>query len=538
MIALASRATMTIRVYDETDRFLGSGSGFVVRDGRIVTNYHVLKGAYRVEVLSESGGLMLTTDYMEAFSEFHDLALLPAIKSSASRIPLASKKPQIGTKVFVIGSPLGLLVNTVSDGIVSGYRSDPAPVLMQLTAPVSPGSSGGPVVNAAGELVGVVVSQLVVGQNLNFAVPVDSLKSLLDQKAASIPIAMARRLQQAPSVSVITGTSPSTPAAPPVAVSSQAQLPRSRDPIPLHEELVPSTTGAETPSIPEGGVKADVFAVSLAGCKQHALAIVYCDVEVAYARHYGASAGLHVLDAQLKQGEAHSQRPAKYSTGGEFQPFGQGASSPICTLNPWERCKFRVLLTGINVLSGEFILQLDVRTGSSGQKRALNLGAYHGSKPAAPIEMAKESPVAAEPAQRSRSELVEHSGAEQEGIALGLYEHLRVLLERCSVEGAASVSCDVRIENSLRAGDKQTLYVDHARIEQFGAASRGPAKLFKGGYYGSMGKACELMPGGKCQVKILFSGMNLVAGEYLLEFVMYEGMFGKSHEVSLEAEFR
>ena len=84
---------------------------------------------------------------------------------------------QIGMPVYVTGNPRGL-EGTFSDGLISAIREVNGRKLFQMTAPVSPGSSGGPVLNSSGEVIGITVSQVKDGQNLNFAVPVNYLKEL------------------------------------------------------------------------------------------------------------------------------------------------------------------------------------------------------------------------------------------------------------------------------------------------------------------------------------------------------------------------
>ncbi|MBK1881953.1 trypsin-like peptidase domain-containing protein [Luteolibacter pohnpeiensis] len=91
-------------------------------------------------------------------------------------LPIASEPPAIGENIFTLGHPLGDEF-TLSSGIVSGYRYDDSP-LMQITAPISPGSSGGPVLNQWGELVGLVSSYKPGAQNLNLVVPLSELLAL------------------------------------------------------------------------------------------------------------------------------------------------------------------------------------------------------------------------------------------------------------------------------------------------------------------------------------------------------------------------
>jgi S1-C subfamily serine protease len=178
LVRRSERAVVLLRVYDSAGQQLGLGSGFAVADGRVVTNAHVLEGAAYVEVYDYQDRLLGTTDHAHSLSTRVDLALLPAIGAIAGVLPLESREPPVGESIVVFGAPQGL-TNTVSNGIVSGYREWEGIRWMQITAPISPGSSGGPVLNERGQVVGVSVALLGDGQNLNFAVPVSDVYALV-----------------------------------------------------------------------------------------------------------------------------------------------------------------------------------------------------------------------------------------------------------------------------------------------------------------------------------------------------------------------
>jgi len=95
------------------------------------------------------------------------------------------EQPDIGEKIYAIGNPSGLS-GTISEGIVSGIRTLEQKKLIQITAPISPGSSGGPVINNFSQVIGVAVGTLTSGQNLNFAIPASYVKKLLNNESSNL----------------------------------------------------------------------------------------------------------------------------------------------------------------------------------------------------------------------------------------------------------------------------------------------------------------------------------------------------------------
>ncbi|MFL5385487.1 MAG: S1C family serine protease [Longimicrobiaceae bacterium] len=176
----ASPAVVTLHAYNSTGRRMSLGSGFFLSDGRIATNRHVVEGATRMQVTSSDERPIGSAEYAEAVGRNADLAILPRIGSPPATLTLATRLPEPGEGVVVIGAPEGLS-NTVSTGIVSAIRRLNGRTLVQISAPISHGSSGGPVLNMRGEVIGVSVSVLSEGQNLNFAVPATELVTLSRQ---------------------------------------------------------------------------------------------------------------------------------------------------------------------------------------------------------------------------------------------------------------------------------------------------------------------------------------------------------------------
>jgi len=173
----ASPAVVTLHAFNSTGREVSLGSGFFLPDGRIATNRHVVEGATRMTAKASNDRELGSAEYAEAVGRTADLAILPRIGSPPATLPLATRLPEAGESVVVIGAPEGLS-NTVSTGIVSAIRSIQGRTLVQISAPISHGSSGGPVLNMRGEVIGVSVSVLSEGQNLNFAVPATELLAL------------------------------------------------------------------------------------------------------------------------------------------------------------------------------------------------------------------------------------------------------------------------------------------------------------------------------------------------------------------------
>jgi hypothetical protein len=176
-------AVVLIVMQDKHGQPLSQGSGFFVKDDVIASNYHVVKGA-----AGGYGKLVGKRDKFElegvvALDIANDIVLLKVRHSSVIPLPVGeSKDVQIGDEVFAIGNPMGL-EGTMSHGIVSGIRSIKEHKLLQITAPISPGSSGGPVLNLKGEVIGISVATFKDGQNLNFAVPADYLSQALKSQS-------------------------------------------------------------------------------------------------------------------------------------------------------------------------------------------------------------------------------------------------------------------------------------------------------------------------------------------------------------------
>lgn len=172
-VELAKRASsvVMIGVYNKNKECFKTGSGVMISDrGYILTNFHVACEAAYYGIRLEEEEHIFFTDELIKYNQYHDLAIL-RVDRPRTPIPIYRGRQDLvrGQKVVAIGSPLGLF-NTVSDGIISGFRKMEDVSMIQFTAPTSHGSSGGALLDLYGNLIGVITAGYDDGQNLNLAV--------------------------------------------------------------------------------------------------------------------------------------------------------------------------------------------------------------------------------------------------------------------------------------------------------------------------------------------------------------------------------
>ena len=182
-IPVARKAVVTIQALDASGQLMASGTGFFVTEGYVVTARHVLEDAAgcRIE-MSDSQRMRCS---VAASDSVKDVAMLTVSGRPPATLHWgASENMKDGDEVTVISNPLGQLPGTVSRGILSASRVVNGTKLLQISAAISHGSSGAPVLNARGQVIGIVRSTIEAGQSLNFATATDAIRNLTNDQVA------------------------------------------------------------------------------------------------------------------------------------------------------------------------------------------------------------------------------------------------------------------------------------------------------------------------------------------------------------------
>jgi serine protease Do len=199
---IAARSTPSV-VSVRTEQSLGTG--FVVsNDGLVATNLHVVAGNSKITITLADHREFQVVEIWNGDRE-RDLVIM---RIEAQKLPVLSLGDSSaihpGDSVVAIGHPLGL-EDTVSNGLVSAIRKlDDDLTVLQISAPIAPGSSGGPIFNDKGEVIGVATAIMLGGQNINFGVPITYVKELLKRPSRvsleAFATATAEEESQAPAV--------------------------------------------------------------------------------------------------------------------------------------------------------------------------------------------------------------------------------------------------------------------------------------------------------------------------------------------------
>lgn len=189
----AIQSTVSIVALDNASQPLGFGSGFIIEDELIATNVHVIEGSSSAYVLVNGQEKKYKIDGYLSIDKANDLVILKVSGLKQKSLTLNQGNiPEIGEKIYAIGNPKGFN-GTFSEGIISGIRNFDKNQVLQITAPISPGSSGGPVLNLKGEVVGVAFATYSEGQNLNFAIPVEYLLALKNNLGILTPVSTVKK---------------------------------------------------------------------------------------------------------------------------------------------------------------------------------------------------------------------------------------------------------------------------------------------------------------------------------------------------------
>ncbi len=173
-------SVVKLNCFNKKGELIATGSGFAAfEDGIIITNYHVIaNGVYSVTAELE-GGMFFGVDWVIAYDEAKDIAILKTnTKTNLPLLPLGDSTAAVkGERILAIGYPLGL-GNTVSTGVISSLYEEDGERIIQFSAPISSGSSGGALFNEDGEVIGITYASFVNSQNLNLAVPIEEVQKL------------------------------------------------------------------------------------------------------------------------------------------------------------------------------------------------------------------------------------------------------------------------------------------------------------------------------------------------------------------------
>lgn len=175
-----SSSVFYLKIYDRNNILIESGSGFFIdADGKAVTNYHVITDAYSATIKT-TDGKEYNVDSVLGYDSVKDIAIIKIDGKGFTPVTIGdSDAVKGGQKVYAIGSPYGL-ENSISDGIVSYPNRvlEDGLTYIQITDPLSPGNSGGALINTSKEVIGITSSGYTDAQNINFAIPINEIKDI------------------------------------------------------------------------------------------------------------------------------------------------------------------------------------------------------------------------------------------------------------------------------------------------------------------------------------------------------------------------
>jgi hypothetical protein len=199
LVKKAQPSVVVVTTFDNKGSPEKQGTGFFVNAaGDIVTNRHVMVGAAGAKIKTVSGKVYEVKGVVGEDKDSDLIQLKTNVpKGAAKPLRFSPSSPQAGQRVIVIGNPLGL-EQTVSDGIISAIRETSRfGRIIQITAPISQGSSGSPVLDLKGDVIGVATLQIIDGQNLNFAIPVTKIPTIKPNKEQRLSVSLQPIIEEA-----------------------------------------------------------------------------------------------------------------------------------------------------------------------------------------------------------------------------------------------------------------------------------------------------------------------------------------------------
>ncbi len=178
----ATPAVVVVESYNEDGERMGQGSGYVhSTDGMVVTNYHVIRGSRSLSVRIPSKG-SVQVQHLLGYNIENDIAVLQLAEPVAAALEIEDfELVKVGDRVVAVGAPLGL-ESTVTEGIISALRDRSGTHIIQTSAALSAGSSGGPLLNEYGKVIGVSAAGVRDGQNLNFVISARHVTEVIRSK--------------------------------------------------------------------------------------------------------------------------------------------------------------------------------------------------------------------------------------------------------------------------------------------------------------------------------------------------------------------
>ena len=188
LVSQVKRAVVVVTTYDKTDHALKQGSGFFISADRLVTNAHVVENAEEIRLQTFCGEIVRVKTVV-ASDQQADLAILhiDVPTRDTTSLEVADLKPAEGESLIVVSNPKGSNWKVTAGRVGTTWDFEHLGSRMQITASLAPGSSGGPVVNLKGHVIGIAVMHTGSADDLDFAVPADRLKDLQSSLATTRP---------------------------------------------------------------------------------------------------------------------------------------------------------------------------------------------------------------------------------------------------------------------------------------------------------------------------------------------------------------